>query len=664
MPIFDDPRDDFPVVSRGRGATKSARGPRPTAFKTAVLKVAQRLGRGTDHGRGGAPRGGHPQRGPHAVAVKSVGLAARRVTIKARYVTHRADGAGLKAARLHVRYLERAGVEREGGPGQLYAATGRDADGDAFLTRAVDDPHQFRFIVSPEDASALNLTAFTRDLMGHLETDLGRRVDWIAANHYDTDNPHTHILVRGRDGDGRVLRIDRAYLSHGLRERARALATRELGVRLPHEIDAGWRRDVTQNRWTALDPQLDALVQSSAFAGVARPVIALGEPGSRVAMSLDAYVVGRLAHWSVLGLAEQIGPRTYALDPAYRTRLRALGEREDVIKTLHRALRGELGQLHVFNADTPSSPLEGVLRHVALADDGHDRPHLVLATADGRHTVMPVPPAVDVTQLTVGHILAVRVSPDPWLKPADGVIAAHAARHGGVYRAQTHAQALAADPLFTRRGLDPVEYAAAHARRAARLVRFGLLTQHGEGFRVPADLEARLRAQDRTHPQPLRLQIHVLDRRPLPVQRVARGPAWIDGPALAHAAPTGWGAEVRAARRQRATFLQQAFALELEAPDLATRLHAIERSELAAARTAATGQPERPLRRGVPQTGRLADTLVAASGAAYAILETSQGFTLVPWRARFQRELGQSVAFGLGDDRAPFVRALARGLTR
>ena len=36
-----------------------------------------------------------------------------------------------------------------------------------------------------------------------MTTDLETRLDWVAVDHWDTDNPHTHIVLRGHAGNGR-----------------------------------------------------------------------------------------------------------------------------------------------------------------------------------------------------------------------------------------------------------------------------------------------------------------------------------------------------------------------------------------------------------------------------------------------------------------------------
>jgi type IV secretory pathway VirD2 relaxase len=101
------------------------------------------------------------------------------------------------------------------------------------LRRALrGDRHHFRFIVSLQDAEQLSdLRAFTRDLMAQAERDLGTTLDWIGVDHWNTDNPHVHVIVRGKGHDGRDLVIARDYISHGLCARAGHLATLELGPR-------------------------------------------------------------------------------------------------------------------------------------------------------------------------------------------------------------------------------------------------------------------------------------------------------------------------------------------------------------------------------------------------------------------------------------------------
>jgi len=162
---------------------------------------------------------------------------ARRVMIKARVV--RIAGKGFALQRAHLSYLQRDGAGKDRERGAFYDREQEGVEGKDFLQRGREDRHHFRFIVSPEDGQQLgDLQPFVRELMGQMEADLGTRLDWIAMDHHDTDNPHTHILLRGVREDGSELRMERDYISRGIRQRAGAILTRELGLETVDELSA------------------------------------------------------------------------------------------------------------------------------------------------------------------------------------------------------------------------------------------------------------------------------------------------------------------------------------------------------------------------------------------------------------------------------------------
>jgi type IV secretory pathway VirD2 relaxase len=131
------------------------------------------------------------------------------------------------------------------------------ADERAFTERCWDDRHDFRFIVRPDDAAEMtDLRAFTRELVADMERELGIKLDWIAVDHYNTDNPHVHLLIRRKAEDGRDLVISRDCISRGIRARAQDRVTVELGPKPEHEIRSVLERQVEAERWTQLDAVL------------------------------------------------------------------------------------------------------------------------------------------------------------------------------------------------------------------------------------------------------------------------------------------------------------------------------------------------------------------------------------------------------------------------
>src|SRR4029450_6143772 len=192
---------------------------------------------------------------------------------KARVVRH--HGARFRSAPLskHITYLKRDGVTRDGAEARMFDAASDKVDERAFAERCRDDRHHFRFIISPEDAAELgDLRTFTRELMSDVARDLGTKLDWIAVDHWNTDNPHVHVLIRGRAEDGQDLVISRDYISRGFRDRAAERVTLELGPRSEQEINSSLVREVEAERWAGLDRALRAMADEAGGVADLRPI--------------------------------------------------------------------------------------------------------------------------------------------------------------------------------------------------------------------------------------------------------------------------------------------------------------------------------------------------------------------------------------------------------
>lgn len=168
---------------------------RGDAYVNKVLRQANKAGAklGKAAGKVGQRPGSRLGRGHVAArfAGQGLGATARRVTIKARLVN--LAQAGPRSTAAHLRYIEREGVDRQGGPGHTYGPTTYDADLEAFKERGEGDRHQFRFIVSPEDAEQFDdLRTYTRHLMARMEADLGTRLEWVAVDHWSTMHAQTY----------------------------------------------------------------------------------------------------------------------------------------------------------------------------------------------------------------------------------------------------------------------------------------------------------------------------------------------------------------------------------------------------------------------------------------------------------------------------------------
>ena len=226
--------DDF-RIRPGRIRSRQIQHAKP--FVAQALAAAQKAGGHVSRkGRISAPRASRFGRGRVASvqANRLLTSRSRLATIKTRIVRHSARRATLGP---HLNYLRREGVARDGEKARVFGPETDNADVKEFTERCEDDRHHFRFIVSPEDASEMaDLKGFARDLMSQVEKDLGTKLDWVGVDHWNTDNPHVHIILRGRADDAKDLVIARDYISEGMRARAQDLVTQELGPRTDRDI--------------------------------------------------------------------------------------------------------------------------------------------------------------------------------------------------------------------------------------------------------------------------------------------------------------------------------------------------------------------------------------------------------------------------------------------
>ena len=376
--------DDFnPRPGRIHHGNQGAK--RPKSFVGEVMRAAKKAGhRGQTFRRSSGTAGrstfGRGRRAALSLASRSP---SRRVVVMARVVRHR--GGRFRSAPLskHLAYLKRDGVTRDGADARMFDAASDDADTKAFAERCEEDRHHFRFTVSPEDAGQLaDLRALTRELMKDAERDLGTGLDWVAVEHWNTDNPHVHVLVRGRADDGQDLVVSRDYISKGFRARAAERVTLEMGPRSEQEIRAGLENEVGAERWTSLDRSLRDISDEGGGVADLRPGGASEDPDLRRLM------LGRAAKLERLGLAEQVGSAQWSLKPGLEPALRDLGIRGDIIKTMHRAMSGTGSKLDVtrfaLHGDQPAEPVLGRLVERGLHDELKGTVYAVIDGVDGR----------------------------------------------------------------------------------------------------------------------------------------------------------------------------------------------------------------------------------------------------------------------------------------
>lgn len=667
----------------GRIRSNAAKAGEAKSFLSKVRKIARQHGAASGRSRsGGAASAGKSgrtgavssgrgvKRGRGAAFVRARNLSngwshrqpgSRRVIVKSRSV--RAAGKSGKAA-AHLRYIQRDGTSRDGERGQLYSAGEDRADGDALLDRGKDDRHQFRFIVSPEDAVEIeDLTGHTRDLMRQMEADLGTRLDWVAVNHFNTGHPHVHVIVNGRDELGEDLVINGDYLAGGIRERASELATLELGPVTEIEQRRKLTAEIDQDRFTRIDR---AMVEQ-ADGGM---LDLCHEPDDMRGQSDRTLRLRRLGKLETMGLATEHAPGAWELSDRLEPTLCEIGERGDIVRTMQKAMRAEghdrdpmTFQIHEA---APATPIVGRVVDKHLSDELGENLTLLIDGIDGRtHHVSGVDQA-KVVDARIGSVIEIgRTDAGP--RPADHAIVS--ITEDGIYRPSRHLERARFDGRVP--GGDHEGFVDAHVRRLESLRRAGIVERiDADQWRIPQDFKARAATHDAGHgPQ---LNIRVLSALDLEKQIGSDGATWLDrrlvGRGSSDLAPAGFGQDLSQAMDRRCErLIDQGDATRQPDGRVSYRRNLIaalqERevlrtgSELAATKP----MPFRAAGDGETVSGTFTGTVQLSSGK-FAIVEKSHEFTLVPWRPVIDRQLGKEVTGIVQSESVSWQMGRQRGL--
>lgn len=552
----------------------------------------------------------------------------RRVIVKAHIAKPgKVVGAGVFSR--HLNYLQRDGVERDGSGGELYTREGKTIDGDAFAARSKHDRHQFRFIVSPEDADQIgNLKTYTRELMEIMERDLGTKIDWVAVDHHNTGRSHTHIIVRGKDAAGRDLIIAPDYWSRGFRERASLLATKRLGPRRALEIMRQQRREVEQDRFTGIDRQLLSLEQDRR---VEIPTATTTK--DRFARDLQ---LQRLQHLKSLRLAEQEGPGIWQMQPQWNETLRAMGQRGDIIKAIAAGLEpGRVPeQLRFFNERAANAPpLVGTVYRYGPSDELRDTRYLLVRDFEGNIWHAEAGMLKDGALPPRGAIVELN-SARAELRQSDRTIAGIAARSAGYYSEILHSQA---DPSSSP------AYRLAHKRRLEALRRAGVVERLSDGrWKIDDGFLGRVQKLEAARNIP---QIETRSWLPLKQQVEAAGATWLDGVDEAVIAKSK-DETLKQAKIRRVQYLRDRGILSAGETRISEQQRAqlnaseLDQSKLNYAKL--SGQLPASLNPGSSFEGKFVDTMDLAQ-RRFAVIAKSKEFALVPWRNEMEQYRGQNL---------------------
>lgn len=550
---------------------------------------------------------------------------ARRVMIKAR--VHRLSGSGVGAQHAHISYLERDGAGKDQEPAEFYDDVSEGLDGQDWLKEHADDRHHFRFIVSPEDGEKLQeLKPFVRDLVSQMEIDLETKLDWIAVDHFNTEHPHTHIVMSGKRDDGKDLVISKDYLSHGMREAGSALLTRELGLQTEPELAAKLEQEIALRKVTRMDR------------------ILMREMDRNGAINLDnlrrnrPYYQKRLNALKSMGLAHHQSGGIWSVDGQHDAALNALEKSDTIAVRIERAVRSaglDRISAHEQGPFKYSDAVHGPLLKVGYDDELQDRRYAIVDGLDGRVHHFDLGTSFP-KDLKPGDMLEIKPR-SPGALGMDETIADVAAQNRGIYSLKKHKQL---DPKVSAKHLSMIKNRIAALERAGLVQRF-----YRDAYSIGTDFIDRVDEHFAKAAQRSPNIVRKMEGRAFETQVRAFGETWLDqqlaGQAVEPIGGAGLGGEVRSAMNERMKrHFQRGIVNDRDAKELNDHhlkllqkegmLHAsldIAKETGLAYRAIAPGDRIEGTFKRVHQTEH----------AKFAVIDRGREFSLVPWKRNLER---------------------------
>lgn len=300
----------------------------------------------------------------------------QRVIIKATYKILANPAEARRSLKMHMGYIMREGT----GDSPPFSPDQKHMDSENIKNFTNDDNEKtFRFIISPENAKMFKDDAefknYIQDVMTQLSHDLQiPQLNWMAVNHYNTDNPHCHVLLKGLSKEGKDVTIPKEYLKSNFRKMSEEIATNYLGARSIEDLQTAKYAEVDAERFTGIDAKIIVSALNNVFIPLpsAKAITKLEKEETRL-MTLRLHTLTRL------GLVKQFDKSSYAVHPDLKEKLQAMPLEKDIIKKLaHLAKKHSIDKNINYRPNVETPPITGTVIDKGYFDEATESKYIIL----------------------------------------------------------------------------------------------------------------------------------------------------------------------------------------------------------------------------------------------------------------------------------------------
>lgn len=250
----------------------------------------------------------------------------------------------------HLRFLEEYLPQKNKGDveekPELFSDEKVDDDFIESYKNNMTDLH-YKFIISPENPN-VDCQALVKTLIKRMEAVTGYSFNWVAAVHTNTSHPHAHLLINGKDKNGKTVEMNNSFLTRTIREMSRQICTQMVGQRTREEIEAAAQRIPVSNRYTVIDKEIENRMNS-----ITDPIYGYS------VIAGDNIMYQRLCHLESIGFAKKENEHSgkFYLEKNWNEKLKSTGRYSSFLKARQELLFTASGELEIFTKDSP--PITG-----------------------------------------------------------------------------------------------------------------------------------------------------------------------------------------------------------------------------------------------------------------------------------------------------------------
>ncbi len=284
----------------------------------------------------------------------------------------------------HAAYLEREGAGEGGERAVAFGSAGDSVSLKGLARTWADeaDEWMWKLIVSPDPLHShkIDMKVMVRDLMARMEEDLETKLEWGAVVHSNTENPHAHIMIRGRNDRGSALRIAPNYIKEGARKRNSDWLTQQLGFRTEKDMIAQREIEVSSYAMTGLDTELLKLQVKHGHVLIKPP-----QNPSFTIQARQGHLFSRLDFLKRMGMAKKVKGQ-WTVEPNLSVMMRAYAQarnRQTALAKGQAFLTRDRAELVATTIKEPGTWLAGKVLNTGL-DEASERIYFLVEAIDGK----------------------------------------------------------------------------------------------------------------------------------------------------------------------------------------------------------------------------------------------------------------------------------------